>query len=183
MVSIFKPLIILLLPAFLLIPRIDAVFSATMQRKALAEVLLLLFCGWLLSRVLPRRPPWHAPSVVAAATLLFLFWMIPRSIDLTQLDAGANVLYVISIFAVAYLLSSYLPGLPSVIKVAYGLYVPSMIVALGLLYASQTTLLCSAFTLEDQHAFGRMIIALGIAVYLVVLASTPRWLTAPVNRR
>lgn len=178
--NIFRPLVILLLPPLLVLPRIDAAFSATMPRKALAEPILLLLLGWLLSRRLPWwRVASYAPSAVAGATLLLLFWMIPRSIDLTQIHPIVNVLYVVSLFAVGFLLSHYLPLLSGMAKVTYALYFSSMIVALGLLYASQSTLLCSAFTLDDQHAFGRMVIALGIILYLIVLATMTRWLRPP----
>ena len=123
----------------------------------------------------------HAPAAIVAATLLFLFWMIPRSIDLTQIYPSANALYVISIFAAGFLLSYYLPLLPGVARVAYALYFSSMIVAFGLLYAAQPTLLCSAYTLEDQHAFGWMLVPLGLVVYLLVLVSMTRWLVEPIE--
>ena len=174
----------LLLPALLLLPRIDAFFSATMPRKALVESLLLLLWGWAASRLCPgRRMASHAPSAVAAGTLLFLFWMIPRSIDLTQIYSGANALYVISFFAAGFLLSHYFSLLPGVARVAYALYVSSMIAALGLLYASQSTLLCSAYTLEDQHALGLMLVPLGFFAYLLVLASMTRWLVPASESR
>ena len=177
-------LVILLLPALLLLPRIDAIFSATMPTKALGESLLLLLCGWAISRLCPwRRMASHAPSAVVAATLLFLFWMIPRSIDLTQIYPSANALYVISLFAVGFLLSHYWPLLPGIARVAYALYFSSMIVALGLLYACQSTLLCSAYTLEDQHAFGWMLVPVGLAAYLFALVSVPRWLVPSANGR
>lgn len=66
-------------------------------------------------------------------------------------------------------------------RVAYGLYFSSMIVAFGLLYASQSTLLCSAYTLEDQHAFGWMLVPLGLGAYLLVLTSMPRWLVQSIE--
>ena len=175
--NIFRPAVVSVLPALLLLPHIDAIFSATMPRKALLEPLLLLLCGWAASRLLPgRRTASHAPAAVVVATLLLLFWMIPRSIDMTQIYLGANVLYVICLFAVGFLLSHYLPLLPGVAKVTYALNFSSMMVAFGLLYASQSTLLCSAFTLQDQHAFGWMLVSLGLVAYLIVLALTPRWL-------
>ena len=175
-------LVILLLPALLLLPRIDAIFSATMPRKALGKSLLLLLCGWAISRLCPwRRMASHAPSAVVAATLLFLFWMIPRSIDLTQIYPSANALYVVSLFAAGFLLPHYLPMLPGVARVAYGLYFSSMIVAFGLLYAAQSTLLCSAYTLEEQHAFGWMLVPLGLGAYLLVLAFMTRWLVKPIE--
>ncbi len=65
----------------------------------------------------------------------------------------------------------------------YALNFSSMIVALGLLYASLNTLLCSAFTLEDQHAFGWMLVPLGLVLYMIVLIRMPRWLTSSVQNR
>jgi hypothetical protein len=47
--------------------------------------ILLLFLGWVLSRFVPHwRKASYAPSAVAVTTLLLLFWIIPRSIDLTR---------------------------------------------------------------------------------------------------
>jgi hypothetical protein len=181
--NIFKLAAVLILPALLLVPRVDAMFSATMPRKALVESLLLLLCGWAASRPGAGRRASYAPPAVVAATLLFLFWMIPRSIDLTQIYFRANVLYVISLFSVGFLLSHYFPLLPGVARVAYALYFSSMLAAFGLLYASQSTLLCSAFTLEDQHAFGWMLVSLGLVAYLCVLASLTRWLVPASENR
>ncbi len=184
MKNISRLLAALLLPALLLLPRIDAVFSATMPRKALVESLLLLLCGGVASRFYRwRRAASHAPSALVAATLLLLFWMIPRSIDLTQIYPAANAIYVISLFAAGFLLRDYFPLLPGVAKAAYALYFASMIVAFGLLYAFQSTLLCSAYTLEQQHAFGKMLVSLGFVTYLLVLASLPRWLVATSGNR
>ena len=173
MKNISKLPIVFLLPVALLLPRIDAMFGATMARKALAEPLLLLAAGWALSRFffVSRQAVVIAPSVIVVATLLALFWMIPRSIDLTQIYLSVNALFVMSFFAAGLLFSRYLPLLSHVTRTTYALYFSSMFVALGLLYASQSTLLCSAFTLEDQHAFGWILVSLGLVAYLLVLAS------------
>jgi len=172
---------VLAAPALLLAPRIDAAFGATMPRKALAEAILLLFLGWALSRLTPHwRKPSYAPAAVTGATLGLMFWMIPRSIDQTQISFVMNGLYVYSLLVAGFLLSHFWPLLSGVVKVATALYASSMIVGIGLLYASLSTLLCSAFTLEDQHAFGRMIVALGLFLYVLALASMMRWLKAPV---
>jgi len=114
---------------------------------------------------------------------MLMFWMIPRSIDLTQIDPHMNGLYVFSLFVVGFLLSRYLPLLPGVARVVYALYFSSMIVALGLLYASLTTLLCSAFTLEDQHAFGRVLVPFGLVLYTLALVRIPSWLTWSADSR
>ncbi len=184
MKSISRLLAVLLMPSLFALPRIDAFLSATMPRKALVETLLLLLCGWAASRLWPwRRTASYAPSAVVAATLLILFWMIPRSIDLTQIYSSANASYIASLFAAGFLLSRYWPLLPGVARVAYALYFSSMIVAFGLLYASQNTLLCSAYTLEQQHAFGWMLVPLGLGAYLFVLVFMKRWLVQPTESR
>src|SRR6516165_5486752 len=69
------------------------------------------------------------------------------------------------------LLFSRLPLLSGVPRTTYALYFSSMFVALGLLYASQSTLLFSTFTLEDQHAFGWILVSVGLVAYLLVLVS------------
>lgn len=170
--------IVLLGPVLLLLPGIEAMFGATMTRKALLEPLVLLLCGWALSRAhVVCRKLLYPPAAVAVATLLLLFWMIPRSIDLTQIRAGANALYVVSLFAVGYLLAVYLPLLSGVARAAYALHFASMIVAVGIIYASQSTLLCSAYTLAIQHAFGWTLVVVGFGLYLLVLTFMTGWLT------
>lgn len=184
MKTIFRPLLVLLPLVLLLLPHIDAAFSATMPRKALAEPIFLFFLGWALSRLTPWwKAASFAPSAVVGATLMLMFWMIPRSIDLTQIYAEVNALYVFCLFAVGFGLSHYFPLLPGVARVVFTLYFSSMIVAVGLLYASLTTLLCSAFTLEDQHAFGWLLVPLGLGLYTLTLACIPRWLTSSAARR
>jgi hypothetical protein len=178
--NISKLAVVFALPALMLLSPVDAVFGTTMTRKALVQPLLLLLFGWALPRLFRLRgTALHAPAAVAAATLLVLFWMIPRSIDLTQIYFGASALFVASLFTAGFLLSRYFRLLPGVAKTAYALYFSSMIVALGFLYASQSTLLCSAYTLEQQHRFGEMLIPLGIGAYLLVLAFLTKWLIAP----
>jgi hypothetical protein len=182
--AIFRPLLVFSAPALLLLPRIDAALSATMPRKVLAEPILLLFLGWVLSRLVPRwRTASYAPAAVVGATLMLMFWMIPRSIDLTQIYPEVNALYVFNLFVVGFLLSHYFRLLPGVARAVSSLYLSSMIVALGLLYASLTTLLCSAFTLEDQHSFGWMLVPLGLVLYMIALVRLPNWLTSPVEDR
>lgn len=184
MKNIFRRLIVCLLPVFFLLPPVDAAFSATMPAKTVAQPLLLLLFGWMLSSTLPLHPrASSAPSAVIMATLLILFWMIPRSIDLTQIYPSANALYVLSLFAAGSLLSLYFPLLPGVARTVYALHSSSMIVALGLLYAFQSTLLCSAYTLEDQHGSGWMLVSVGVFAYLLVLASMTRWLAQPAESR
>lgn len=183
--NIFRPLVVATAPALLLLPRIDAFFNATMPRKALAEPVLLLCLGWLSSRLLARTAgstAWPVSAAITAATVLELFWMIPRSLDLTQIYPAMNDLYVFSLFAVGFLLTRYLPRLSGVARAAYALNASSMIVAAGLLYAAQSTLLCSAFTLQDQRAFGWMIVPVGLLVYVLTLAAMPHWLAPGVPK-
>lgn len=89
---------------------------------------------------------------------------------------SVNALYVGSLFAAGFLLAQYFPLLPGIARAVYGLYLSSMVVAFGLLYASQSTLFCSAYTLYDQHAFGWMFVVVGLIAYLIVLGSMTRWL-------
>lgn len=172
-----KALAVLALPALMQAPQVDAFLSATMLRKLVAEQLVLVGCGCSAAWAFP--PPGgrtFAPAGVAAATFVILFWMVPRSVDMTQIHPAARALYAASLFVAGYLYFVCLPRLPGVAVAAYGLYLSSMVVAVGVLYASQSTLWCSAYTLDIQHAFGRAFAGLGLAGYAVTLALIPRWL-------
>ena len=176
--TLFRILPVLALVALLVTAQADHIMSATMVRKAVLEPLLLLTAGYASAR--PTSGPWAnaiAPAAVAAATLLIAFWMIPHSVDLTQIHASARVFFVLSLFAAGLLLSTYIPALPRVASVAYAIYSSSMIAAVGVLYASQTTLWCSAYTLDDQRRFGMTFAAFGFVGYGVIMFRLPRWLS------
>jgi hypothetical protein len=59
---------------------------------------------------------------------------------------GEPHLYVINLFTAGFPLSHYFSLLHGIARVAYALYFSSMLAAFGLLHASQSTLLCSAYT-------------------------------------
>jgi hypothetical protein len=176
----FRLAVLLLPPMLVLLPPIDALFSAGMPQKALGEPLVLLFCG-IAASGLWRPSAALASAIVAGATLLLLFWMIPRSIDFTQIYAWANALYAFCLSAAGFLLASGFFLLPPVGRTLYSLYFCSMLVAVGVLYSSQTTLYCSAFTLQDQHDFGTVLFVLGLILYPLAVLSIllrPRGLQA-----
>ena len=177
MKTLYKTLAVLVLLGLLITPQADALMSATMVRKVVFEPLLLLMVGAAVARPFSLgRMRLLAPAAVTAATLLIVIWMIPRSVDLTQIYTSARVLYILSLLAAGLLLSCGLPSLPSVARAVYAIYASSMIVAVGLLYSFQSTLWCSAYTLDDQHRFGETFVALGIVGHVITLIFLPRWL-------
>jgi hypothetical protein len=166
----FRLAALLLPPLLVLLPPVNALFSAGMPQKALGEPLVLLLCGSAASGFW-RPSSTFAPAIVTGATLLLLFWMIPRSIDFTQIYAWTNALYAISLSAAGVLLATGFMMLPPIGRAIYSLYFCSMLVALGLLYSGQTTLYCSAFTLQDQHDFGTLLFAFGLVLYPLAVLS------------
>jgi len=176
----FSLIAVVALAALALAPPVSGALDASMPRKALAEPAALLFLGAVAGWLSPGRPSaFLAPAGVAAGSALVVFWMIPRSIDETQIVPAASGLYAVCLFLSGALLSKCLPLLPRVARTAYALYVASMLVAVGLLYASQSTLWCSAYTIDDQHAFGRALTVVGGVLYVLVLAAIPGWLRQP----
>jgi hypothetical protein len=158
--------------AALLLPQVNKALSITMVNKALVEPALLL--GYFASTLIPlRASKTLAPAGLAAGTFLIVLWMIPHSIDMTQIYAEANAGYVISLFVAGYLLATCLPAVPGVGVVIYALYMASMVVAVGVLYVFQTTLWCSAYTIDDQIDFGWSLTIVGVIAYVIILFSIP----------
>jgi len=98
--------------------------------------------------------------------------------------AIATLLVTVAIVAIALFVSrARLPAEASSAATSTIYRIRSVYFIFILVVACQSTLLCSAYTLEDQHAFGWMLVPVGLAAYLFALVSVPRWLVPSANGR
>jgi len=143
-----------------------------MTGKALIQSFTQITLGLLLGRELRGFRLKDSSLKISALilfTFLFIFWSIPRSVDLSEIYPELDHMYHLSMFLGGILLYKSLEGLHRIVKGAYGLLFSSMLVATALVYRWKNTLLCSTYTLEDQHTYGGYLLILGMIIYAFVI--------------
>jgi hypothetical protein len=158
------------------LPPVRHVLEASMTLQMLVQVPLLALAGWWLRPLLPDRvveglARWNRSGItgIVLVSLAAMVWMLPRTMDAT-LDVPAVEL-------AKFTSVPLLVGLPLAISwpaagfVVRGLFLAEVIATafrLGWLYLVSPQRLCSNYLLGDQQLLGRIMLAIGVAVGLVL---------------
>lgn len=159
-------------------------FSATMPRHQLLQVPAMVVLGAIAARGLARwamaRVPrgWDAPLLVVAIGTV-MFWMIPRSVDLAASSMAADQVMHLSWFLAGGALAYTLPRAPVVARMALGIHGVAMLAAAGLVYTLYPGLICTAYTLPQQHATGRWMLLAAPVLAVLLWVWAVRGMSAP----
>ncbi len=163
--------LILLLYLLITFP-LDGFLDSRMVGKAFVQTFSLLGLGILLGRSTSLFPLRDHPERVSGLILfsfLFIFWSIPRSVDVSELYEWADQIYHLSMFVVGFILQRSLPALPKLVKGVFGLLFSSMLTATAMVYRWKNVILCSTYTLYDQHLYGKVLLIFGLGLYGLVI--------------
>lgn len=174
--SLWKPRLGLALWCVLALPPVQHALEATMTLQMLAQIPLLALAGWWLARFLPRRltdslAAWNRSGIsgFVLVSLTAMVWMLPR-----MLDAALEVPWVT---AAKFISVPLLIGVPLAISwpragfVARGVFLLEVVATtfrLGWLYLASPVRLCSNYLLSDQQQLGKILLAIGAAITLVL---------------
>lgn len=148
-----------------------------MTLQMLAQIPLLALAGWCLRPLVPRRAtqalaPWDRNGIsgLLLVSLTAMLWMLPRA-----LDAALGVPWVeIAKFAsvpllVGLPLALSWPRAGFVVRGVFLLEVTATAFRLGWLYLVSPERLCSNYLIGDQQRLGRILLAIGAVLFLVLL--------------
>lgn len=164
--------------ALLSLPAVDAWFASAMVRVMLLELPLWALLGALAAR--SRRTAWSLSASLAALVFALgaiAFWLLPRSLDVAQSEAGADHLMHASLFLAGAALAVSLPRTPLTVRLALGLYTCSMVFAMGMFYVSFDALVCGAFDRRQQLVLGSWLLRLTAPLTLAFLIAAVRGLS------
>lgn len=166
----------LVLWGVLVLPPARNVLEGTMSLHMLVQIPLLAAAGWLLAGALPPRAVaavsrWDVGGICGflLVSLAALVWMIPRVLD-AALDDPA-------IAAVKFFGAPLLIGAPLALSwlrmgfVLRGMFLIELIATafrVGWLYLAMPQRLCSNYLLDDQQQVGRLLLAAGSVISLVL---------------
>lgn len=160
----------------LALPPVKHALEASMTLQMLVQIPLLALAGWWLRPLLPRRvsdslAAWNRSGITGfvLASLVAMVWMLPRA-----MDAALEVPWV---EAAKFTSVPLLIGLPLALSwpragfVVRGVLLVEVIATafrLGWLYLFSPERLCSNYLLGDQQQLGRIMLAIGVSIVLVL---------------
>jgi len=168
-----KLLVALIFLLYLLITLpLDSFLDSRMVGKAFVQTFSLIGLGILLGHSTSLFTLKDNPERISGLILfsfLFIFWSIPRSVDVSELYEWADQIYHLSMFAGGFILQRSLPSLPKLVKGVFGLLFSSMLTATAMVYRWKSVILCSTYTLYDQHLYGKVLLIFGLGLYGLVV--------------
>ncbi len=164
--------LVLILYLLVALPPLDDLLDSRMVGKAFLQTFSLIALGMLLARVsglFRLKDNAERVSALIIFSFFFIFWSIPRSVDLSELYTWADQLFHASMFAGGFLLYRGISGLPKLVKGVYGILFSSMLTSTAMVYKWKNVILCSTYTLYDQHMYGKVLLVFGLSLYISVI--------------
>lgn len=158
-------------------PPVRDALQATMTAQMLVQIPLLVVAGWLIARAVPWRVNaalgrWDGGGIpgLLLASFASAVWMLPRMLDASVDDpwfAAAKFVSVPLLIGVPLALSW--PRMGFVARGVFLLEAVATAFRLGWLYLVAPVRLCSNYLIGDQQLLGRLLLAIGAAVCLVLV--------------
>jgi hypothetical protein len=144
---------------------------------------MLVMGGWFaMSAFFNRRASallahWNRYGLTGfiAAQVIVAYWMLPLAIDRAIVLPQADAMKVVTLFVSGAMLKHSVERSPPVLQLFFVGYAASMMIWLGIYFASTDLRLCNAYSLESQAIAGR-----GIALWGITLGFA--WLIGAIRQ-
>ena len=143
--------------ALVLSPDVDNYFDQRMARQMLIQIPALLILGFIAGRYTLRFIEKVNENGITGLIIFigsFLFWMLPRSLDLTVLSSTVDTIMHVNMLIAGFALGQSYPLLGFIIRMAVALLFISMLIVISMVYTNYSTLLCAVYTVEQQKEVG-----------------------------
>lgn len=163
--------------AILAVPPVRDLLESTMTRQMLVQIPLLALAGWGLAQAVPTwldraiaRWNHRGISGLLLASLTGMVWMLPLAMDASLDDPRVTLAKFLSV--------PLLVGAPIALSwrragfVVRGVVLMEVIATtlrLGWLYLVSPVRLCSNYLLGDQQRLGKLLVAVGLAILLLLV--------------
>lgn len=157
----------------------NAWFSLTMPRHQALQLPIMAGMGALAAtrfKTLTIRGLSLQLSLLIGMLASLTFWMLPRSIDLAVVFPSFNRLMLANMLVVGFFCVVVFRALAWEIRILFQGMVAAMLLATGFALRAITVLLCSAYSVSQQHETGLALAAYGAAIFLTTVVSVFRGL-------
>lgn len=163
--------------AALAVPVVRHALESTMTLQMLAQIPLLVLAGWGFAQ---RTPGWldrrlvrwnhHGISGLLLASLTGMVWMLPLAMDAALDDPLATLAKFLSLpLLIGVPIALSWPRAGFVVRGVVLLELTATVFRFGWLYLISPVRLCSNYLLGDQQWLGKLLIAVGFAIVLVLV--------------
>jgi len=168
--------------AILINPFVDPHFDREMARQMLLQIPALFWIGFSLGSRNSERNHFCDPNGLSGLVFLVgtvAFWFTPRSLDMAVIFDPVDQLMHLNFLVAGFLFAGSVRRMGSIIKIAAGIYALSMVLAMGMLYLTYDSLLCTTYTIEQQKEVGRMLIFAFFPLFFIFFVFASRLLFRP----
>lgn len=160
----------------LALPPIRHVLEATMTLQMLVQIPLLAFAGWQFAAWPPRRvgdalAAWNRSGIagLVLASLTTMVWMLPRALDAALESPWVEIAKFLSVpLLIGAPMAISWPRAGFVVRGVLLVEVVATMYRLGWLYMASPVRLCSNYLLGDQQLLGKIMLAIGVAISLLL---------------
>lgn len=150
--------------------------EATMTLQMLAQLPMLAVAGWCFAHGLPRVlvrtiASWNHRGIsgLLLASLVGTVWMLPRAMDASLADASVELAKFSSVpLLMGAPVALSWPHAGFVVRGVLLLELTATAFRLGWLYLISPQRLCTSYLLADQQQLGKILIAIGVIVVLML---------------
>lgn len=159
----------LLIWAVLTLPPVRRAMEADMVWHMLVQFPAIAFGGLLFARGLPagireRAAYWNPAGFggLFAASLIAMFWMIPRALDSVLIDGGLEIAKFVTLALAGGLFQLSWKPAGLIVQGVFAANVLPMMMVIGWLYIAAPVRLCNAYLGSQQRVAGEGLIVLAM---------------------
>ncbi len=160
----------------LALPPVRHVLEATMTLQMLVQIPLLAVAGRWLAPLLMRRvvdvlSGWNRSGItgIVLVSLTGVLWMLPRMLDAALENPWVALAKFASVpLLIGVPLAISWPQAGFVVRGVWLVEIVAMTFRLGWLYLVSPVRLCSNYLLSDQQQLGKIMLAVGVAICLLL---------------
>lgn len=161
----------------LAVPPVRHALESRMTLQMLVQIPLLGLAGWLFAHGAPERlrqrvAAWNHRGITGLllASLVGMVWMLPRVMDAALDDPRFSVSKFFSVpLLIGVPVAMSWPRAGFVVRGVFLVELIATALRLGWLYLISPVRLCSNYLLGDQQLLGKLLLAVGFAIMLVVI--------------
>lgn len=160
----------------LTIPSVRSMMESDMALHMLLQFTLLLLAGWLLAKGLPEQTRaglqrWNRAGVsgLLMASMILMFWMIPRALDMVLADRVMELAKFLTLLLAGAVLELSWRAAGLIVRGFFLGNVLPMMMVVGWLYVEAPVRICNAYLTGDQLRAGSGLLAMSIAGSVVWL--------------
>lgn len=132
-----------------------------------AMLVLGLVSGWWFSKKVQLNMSGGITGLIFTMASL-VFWMLPRSIDLSVIKPAFNRMMHLNIFVVGFFLVPAFKNFILELRILFLGMLAAMCVAVGYTLTKYDSLLCSSFDIGQQRQTGHSLIIIGVILLVMV---------------